>query len=197
MKTCKICNNKHCARGYCKKHYYQLYNHGKLLQRTRFDPNEFVQVSKNVTEVIMYDKNCKETARAIVDTDMVPEIKKHKWYLATAGYAVTDTEKKMFLHHFVIGHPEKPYEVDHINRNRLDNRKVNLRFVTSTQNNINMGLSCKNTSGYKGIGWCKKNQKWRVRIKIHRNEIHLGYFANKNDAIAARKQAEDKYFRMV
>ena len=100
-------------------------------------------------------------------------------------------------HDNLVGKPEKPYEVDHINRNRLDNRKENLRFVTSTQNNINMGVCKINTSGYKGVNWDKRRQKWRARIKLHRKEIHLGYFETKEEAVNTRKAAEDKYFKYL
>jgi len=56
-------------------------------------------------------------------------------------------------------------------------------------------LSKRNTSGHKGVGWAKREQKWRAYIAIKGKTIHLGYFDNKEDAIQARKKAEMKYHK--
>jgi hypothetical protein len=56
-------------------------------------------------------------------------------------------------------------------------------------------LQKNNTSGYPGVSWAKREQKWRARIKVDGKEKHLGYFNNKDEAIRAKKYAEEKYFR--
>lgn len=75
-----------------------------------------------------------------------------------------------------------------------DNRKENLRIVTHMQNMKNIKLSVSNTSGYKGVHWCKLEKKWKAFIAVNKRTIHLGTFANKEDAINARKEAEKKYY---
>ena len=85
-------------------------------------------------------------------------------------------------------------EVDHINRNRLDNRIENLRLVTSSQNLMNSGSYKNNTSGFKGVYWDKIKKNWRTLIIVNGKRIQLGSFINKEDAIKARKEAEIKYF---
>ena len=84
--------------------------------------------------------------------------------------------------------------IDHINHDKSDNRKSNLRMCTVAQNNFNKGLSKNNTSGIIGVYWSKKDRKWRSRIMINRKSISLGMFNNLEDAIRARLQAEVNYF---
>ena len=95
------------------------------------------------------------------------------------------------LHH---GHWPKD-QVDHINGIKTDNRICNLREATNSQNGKNLGLSKANTSGCKGVYFDIQTGKWRALIKVNFKSIHLGRFAQKQDAINARKQAEEKYFK--
>lgn len=84
-------------------------------------------------------------------------------------------------------------EIDHINGNRKDNRFVNLRIVDSAQNGQNKRMLSANTSGTTGVFWLKRERKWMARI-THRKNIHcLGYFINKDDAIAARRAGEVRF----
>jgi hypothetical protein len=84
--------------------------------------------------------------------------------------------------------------VDHINGNPSDNRKQNLRIVTQHQNAMNARLNINNTSGTTGVSWDKENNKWIAAIGVNNKNIKLGRFINIEDAIKARKEAEDKYF---
>ena len=83
---------------------------------------------------------------------------------------------------------------DHINRNPLDNRKLNLRPCNLFQNAMNSSIMSNNTSGITGVNWHKNEQKWVARIQYYNNRILLGYFNNKDDAIKARLKAEKEYF---
>ena len=84
--------------------------------------------------------------------------------------------------------------IDHKNRNGLDNRRCNLRICTRTQNTQNTKISTRNSSGYKGISWCKKNGKWETRLYANKVKHFLGYYSNLNDAINIRLEAERKYY---
>ena len=86
------------------------------------------------------------------------------------------------------------YEIDHINRDVLDNRKTNLRFVTHSQNIINAKIQSNNKSGHKGVSWAKHMNKWRAQIKDNGKTKHLGYFLNIKDAIKIRKIKEQEYY---
>lgn len=77
-------------------------------------------------------------------------------------------------------------QVDHIDGDILNNRWSNLRPATAKQNS-------RNRSGVVGVYWQKRGQTWRAKMKVDRKDIHLGNFKNKDDAIAARKQAEKNF----
>lgn len=90
--------------------------------------------------------------------------------------------------------PAKGLEIDHINGIRSDNRWKNLRLVTRTQNNRNMGLSRRNTSGVKGVSWNTRAGKWLANLKAEGRLIHLGYHTTVEEAAAARRAGERLYF---
>lgn len=83
-----------------------------------------------------------------------------------------------------------PEEVDHINGDRADNRLCNLRLATKSENMRNMKLPSDNTSGRIGVSWDKREGKWQAYIVVEGRKKHLGRFARKADAIAAREAAE-------
>jgi hypothetical protein len=83
--------------------------------------------------------------------------------------------------------------IDHINRDRTDNRIVNLRSVSQAENGQNAKLSCRNKSGHKGVIWYRRDQVWRAYIVVNQVSIHLGYYPHIDDAVAARRAAEAKY----
>lgn len=87
----------------------------------------------------------------------------------------------------------EPRQVDHINHDRSDNRKENLRASRSTSNMKNVSFSCKNTSGHTGVRWRDNRKKWMANIGVNGRNIFLGEFANKVDAIEARRRGELKY----
>lgn len=83
-----------------------------------------------------------------------------------------------------------PEQVDHIDGDGLNNRRNNLREVTAKENHKNMPMRSDNTSGCTGVYWYKASQKWHVQININGKQIHGGYFINKDDAKARRKELE-------
>jgi hypothetical protein len=84
-------------------------------------------------------------------------------------------------------------EVDHINGNKLDNRRDNLRIATPTQNRWNSPRRSDNRSGFKGVCWHKQRQAWRATFGIKRKYIHLGYFDTPEEAHAAYLAAARQY----
>lgn len=75
--------------------------------------------------------------------------------------------------------------VDHINGNHLDNRRCNLRIVTVSENSHNARIRVDNSSGFKGVSYNKRKEKFRSYININRKQIHIGYFDNPEDAARA------------
>ena len=126
---------------------------------------------------------------AIVDFDLYQKYKSFTWWLSTHGYAKTDVYKNgkrrtVFLHQEIMGKKEG-FEIDHINGNRLDNRRENLRFVTRSQNNMNARKRGNTTSKYKGVSFHKERKKWRAYIFVRNKQISLGLFDNERDAALA------------
>jgi hypothetical protein len=85
------------------------------------------------------------------------------------------------------------FHIEHDNRNRQDNRIVNLLDKTNQQNSMNSKLYSTNTSGYSGVYFNRKILKWCSKIKYKGEEIWLGYFDKIEDAAKARKEAETRY----
>ena len=84
-------------------------------------------------------------------------------------------------------------EVDHINHVRNDNRLVNLRFVTHGENMRNKSVSSKSTTGVTGVDFLKAHKKYRARIRVDGETIHLGMFETLEEAAAARAEANLKF----
>lgn len=97
---------------------------------------------------------------------------------------------RITIMHRLIMAPESGADVDHINGNRLDNRRCNLRLVTRSQNLMNSGLRSDNKTGCKGIHFDSGRGLWMAYITIRGEFIHLGRFPTKENAIIARKAAE-------
>ena len=117
------------------------------------------------------------------------------WRLSSHGYAMRRPigEKIIYMHRLINETP-KGMETDHINGNKLDNRRCNLRNANKTLNGRNRGENKNNTSGCKGVSFAKKQGAWSAYIFNNYKKIGLGFFKNINDAIKARKRGEEAYW---
>ncbi len=127
---------------------------------------------------------------AIVDAADYESLSKHKWcawtpdgktFYAKRGGAINGKEFTEFMHVVVFGSKN----VDHKDGNGLNNRRLNLRQCTKSQNGANRGLPSNNRSGFKGVYWFKPMRTWKARLTCQRKEHHLGYFKNPSDAARA------------
>ena len=126
---------------------------------------------------------------------------KLSWFLS-AGYPATKVNKKTKrLHQFVYGRYHGPIppggEIDHEDRNKLDNVPRNLRAVTHSVNNANGKKRRDNTSGYKGVSWDKRDKKWYAKICKDGKQMNLGLFTDLLDAARAVNAAYREYFPEV
>ena len=112
-----------------------------------------------------------------------------KWSLNNSGYVSAAGG----LLHRQIMRPEEGFEVDHINGDKLDNRRTNLRCVTHSQNHFNMPHRPDNTSGVKGVVWHRENRRWQAQIGLRGRCIYLGNTLDFFEAVCLRKSAEVKY----
>lgn len=113
-----------------------------------------------------------------------------------AGYRVLSVDGKKYLAHrlaWLYVHGVWPKgDIDHINRDKLDNRLINLREATRTQNNVNSKVRSDNTSGYRGVTWHRGSQKWRVTVHLNKKQYQVGMFESLEEAVEAQKAAQSK-----
>lgn len=171
---------------------------GCLGNGVRFYKGKF---AKQYNNYIINDKYVifytKKNEPFLADIDDFGKVHQYCWYKNENGYFVTTIKgKKKFLHRFIMGFP-KGKKVDHIHgeKSKHDNRKGNLRIVTSSQNSINKKRLSSNKSGVTGVHWDKATGKWMARLKFQNKEIRLGSFKVFEDAVKARKDAEKIYYK--
>lgn len=116
-------------------------------------------------------------------------LSQHKWYASVRGYAVQRDGTRM--HRVLL--PGVP-EVDHVNQDKLDNQRHNLRPATHQQNTANTRRRKDNTSGFKGVIWYNRDRCWLAVITILGRRKHLGYFEVAKDAALAYDEAARKEF---
>lgn len=132
-----------------------------------------------------------------IDKEDYDKVKKYYWHEDYFGSISTSfkDQKSIFLHRYIMNCNDENIVIDHINHNKKDNRKANLRYATSSNNSMNRIKTSKNTTGYVGVVYANdRKKKWRAYITVSRKKIYLGGFYTKEEAVHARKQAEQKYF---
>ncbi len=136
---------------------------------------------------------------AIVDQDDFDELNKHKWHYTTVGYACRCVSigkgktRAVQMHRQIMGAQGK-IVIDHINHDGLDNRKVNLRFATFSQNSMNCRMRKRaGTSKYKGVRYIKRINRWTARIAYNKKQKYLGCFVDEKAAAEAYNEAAKKY----
>lgn len=126
----------------------------------------------------------------IIDEYLYESLSKKKWHITHYGYAACFKKGGGFEYmHRTIMDAKRGQEVDHINRNKIDNRKENLRFVTRSENRQNEyrteKLGIRFSSKYKGVYWNKAGNKWRSRITVNRKVYNGGSHVKEIDAAKA------------
>lgn len=188
------CNNPQRKKGYCVRHYDHLRDYARILEHTKFDPRPSI-VEGNIAKIPL-GINSKD-GYVIVDKKYA-YLDRHKWILRKKdGYASTNIKSngksRAVLLHSLIRGVHKGLDVDHHDRNKLNNRLKNLRVVPRYINGHNKGPQSNNTSGYKGIYWANWVDMWRVRMQLKGKGIEGGYFKKIEDAVKRRKELESEH----
>lgn len=145
---------------------------------------------------------------ALVDDCDFEALTEHKWFFLAVGYAVRNAKKSdvpgiyrrgcyrgmIYMHRAILDARPKQ-EVDHINFDKLDNRRCNIRIASSRQNKCNRPLKRNNTSGFTGVSWAKRERRWVafIHAEVGRHKV-VGYFRDKHAAYAARCAAAKKCY---
>lgn len=118
------------------------------------------------------------------------KILSYTWYINVYGYPETHIDGKAITMHKLLGYNFP----DHHNRNKLDNRRQNLILCSQQENSRNRSIRSDNNSGFTGVYFHVKNNKWVAYINPGSGMKYLGSFENKQEAIKERLKAENKYF---
>lgn len=131
----------------------------------------------------------------MVDDEDYEYLCNHTWCYHIEGYAQSRINKNLILmHRFILNLNDTKILIDHIDGNKLNNQKSNLRLSTPSTNQINRSIPKQNTSGYKGVCKIPNSEKWRARI-MYKGKLHcLGSYIKKEDAAKAYNEAALKYF---
>lgn len=167
----------------------------KELAAKRFVGNTYGRQNKkgNIKDLsgafgVLWSSNTNE--EVYFDLEYADKIAEHTWWIAKNGYPTATINNQNIPMHVFLGFKWH----DHQNQNKLDNRKSNLRPCTRQENQRNCSVSKNNTSGFTGVVWDERRQKWIAQIAVDYKNINLGRFISKDDAIRTRLQAEAKYF---
>jgi len=206
-KPCCLCGsmkwtqyNKKYGNYLCCLHNSRYRNKGNFEKGERtFIPNEIEEKEKEIYIILN-----KKRIKTVIDKEDYEKVKNIRWSYSL-GYAIghprknitlpeNENNKNIRLSRLIMNFPKNLF-IDHINQDKLDNRKSNLRVVTASQNAMNSKINIKNKTGFAGVKYNKKKEYYIATISINKRHFHLYHGKSLEDAVYARKQAEKKYFK--
>lgn len=186
---CSVCEKENAVRykgaPYCNKHYLRMLKWGDTELHSRQRTNTY-----NIVGDILEITTASGT-KIIADSEDYEKLSKYSWCISKTNYAVANINGKVTKMHRYILNINGNEIVDHKNGNTLDNRKANIRLCTLTENARNRKIV--NKYGCSGIKETKSGNFY-TRITVNGKEIYLGTYKTLDEAIAARTQAESKYY---
>ncbi len=138
------------------------------------------------------------TGWATVDMADLPLVRGMRWSRQSryVGRRLSSPNRVLdLMHRRIMGlAADDPREVDHINRNRFDNRRSNLRVATRAQNAQNVTKRVGTSSAYRGVSWDKRKSKWAAMITVQGRAMWLGYYRDEHEAAQVARAARAHYF---
>lgn len=178
----------------CKKHYQHMYRYGKIKERGIRDKNEII-IKKDYAEVKLYNINSIEVGICKIDVEDIDKIKNIKWRKTDVEYVSsgkTQSHDAVFIHRLITNCPPS-LEVNHINFDTLDNRKINLEIVTREEQMRKLKVHQREDVC---VYFEEDRQLWVTYIKVNKKKKFLGRFKTKEEAILKRKDAEKIYWNL-
>jgi hypothetical protein len=152
-------------------------------------PNKAIHRPDGVTELLIGPNVGGETATVLIDTALYPLVAKERFRIGNLGYVVTHTGKR--IHRMLMPGVKL---IDHRNHSPLDNRLINLRPATHSQNSQNSRKRANTSSQFKGVSWNRTAKKWHSYIKVDGKRMTLGYFKDEEQAGIQYNLAASEYF---
>jgi hypothetical protein len=151
------------------------------------------EVRGNVTAIFVKGKGI--TYECLIDTSDLEKTKQFPftWFVNPKGYVWGHTSRKtgkrsaIYIHRYLMDINDRSKDVDHLNHNTLDNRRsMNLRIATKSENGLNrLGPNPLSKSGYRGVSWESRRNKWQAHIKLNYKRIYLGLYDTPEEAYKA------------
>ncbi len=113
------------------------------------------------------------------------------------NYVIVGFGGRKYLAHrliFMWHHGYIPEYIDHIDRNPLNNKIENLREATNSQNQANISHNKRNTSGFLGVSWESRKNKWRAQLRVKGKSVHIGLFDKPEEAYLAYCKVKYQHF---
>ncbi len=180
------CGSPARKRSWCGKHYYRWRTYGDPNRRTKYDSNDFI-LHGATCSIGLYNMSGDLVAWTVIDAEDLPKVQGRKWGLGGDRYPRTGA-KGPKLHQVILG----CRGVDHVDGDKLNNRKSNLRPCSQAENMANVGIRRNNTSGFRGVSW--QRGAWVAQISVSGQHHYLGRFRTKNEAALAYNEAARRMF---
>lgn len=185
----RFCSHR-CAQSFHKSAYWER-------QRRALVARPLERLPDGSVRLPLFRVDGSVAAYALIDEADAPLVSQYRWGLDRAGYAWRRVGEHrrihIWLHRVLLGlpHPRDGRDGDHINRDRLDNRRANLRVIPRSASPQNRGNFRGSSSQYRGVDWYPHGQNWRARIRTGDGLLHLGYFEREEDAAIAAQAARE------
>lgn len=180
----------------CGKHYTQYIKYGHFLdqdQKSIQDANEY-EITPEGVYIYTFNRRGEPSGRFMIDLDDLEKVLAKKWRF-WKGCFMTGNTKPIQIHRFLLDVYDENLVVDHINGDRSDNRRRNLRITTQQKNLINKGMMTNNSSEIAGVWYDKERRKWVAEIRINNIKCQLGRYQRKELAVFARYYSELVVFK--
>lgn len=144
-------------------------------------PQNWLNVASDESITTIESKS--KTYHVKISPEDFEKVGKYRWYITQNGYAITSIKyKRTRMHHLIMGKPPKGKQTDHIDRNRLNNKRSNLRFVSSLQNGQNST----------GVGIRQRGNSWEGNLCFNYRKYFKGGFKTKDEAMEWRDFTKKK-----
>ena len=162
-----------------------MYRYGEIANHTRYDLPE-IETEGEIAHLPLYNNKGKKIIDVLIDASEADWVGKHKWYRASKNHVYSTGFGSL---HRLIMKASPGDIVDHINRDTFDNRRINLRLVSLSENVRNSKIPTNNKSGTKGVYYHKATRKWEAFIRVE-GQRRRAYFLEYEDAVKRRLEWE-------